>query len=485
MSTITLIITLLLLPFTLLRLVRWLAWNQQKEYRLDRLWQFLLSEEGLHELLRVIPTRVDFTRTGLKRPALTVRALVTGFLSLILLGWVLTAGYLMDWWWPAPVAYLLVPIFPGGVSLVTEFFKSILTIVLLFLARQKLAGKKPKILGITGSYGKTTTRHLVAHVLAQQYTIFTPVRSHNTPLAIAWSILRQYRDEELVFLEFAAYKKGEIRRLARWFTPEVSIVTGVTHQHLALFGSLANIIKAKGELVRATKLTGQVFYNGSDELVDKVCEQDKSKKAVAYAGPRSVVSLTNAKLNEQGRLEFDWQEKTVKTHLSVLYSTLAIQAAIAVGEYFGVPKQKIVKGLSQFLPTENYLRFYPHPQGFTIISDSKTSNPEGFLGALELLGHFKKQGKNTLLLTGGIIDLGEQTDEIHLKLAKAAREVTDLVLYTGVDGRHIFREVFGSDMTARPETIDQILAKLNERDVLLVEGFTPVWLQKKLIRKYD
>jgi UDP-N-acetylmuramyl pentapeptide synthase len=137
------------------------------------------------------------------------------------------------------------------------------------------------------------------------------------------------------------------------------------------------------------------------------------------------------------------------------------------------------------LPTENYLRFYPHPQGFTIISDSKTSNPEGFLGALELLGHFKKQGKNTLLLTGGIIDLDEQTDEIHLKLAKAAREVTDLVLYTGVDGRHIFREVFGSDMTARPETIDQILAKLNERDVLLVEGFTPVWLQKKLIRKYD
>ncbi|MFH2118730.1 MAG: Mur ligase family protein [Candidatus Paceibacterota bacterium] len=485
MQIITLFIIIIFLPLILVRLLRWLAWSQQKEYRADRLWQFLLSEEGLYELLRVIPQRTDFTRVGMKRPTITIRASATGFLSLTLVSYVLTTAYFLGLWWLPIAVYLLAPVFPGIISFISEIFKSSLSFILLFLAHQKVASTKPKIIGITGSYGKTTTRHLVAHVLTQQFTVFTPIKSHNTPLAIAWSILRHYRGEEILFLEFAAYKKGEIRRLARWFTPELSIITGVTHQHLALFGSLENIIKAKGELVKATKLDGQVFYNGSDELALKVCEQDSSKKAVAYAGPKSIVSLTKVRLNEKGKLQFSWQGKIIQTHLSVLYATKAIQAAIGVGEYFQIPSAKIRLGLTQFLPTENYLQVYQHQQGFTIINDGKTSNPEGFLGALELLGHFKKQGKNTLLLTSGIIDLGDQSDEIHLKLAKAAKEVADLVLYTGIDGLHIFREVFGADMTNRTETIRSILEKLNKEDVLLVEGHAPVWLQKLLVRTYD
>jgi UDP-N-acetylmuramoyl-tripeptide--D-alanyl-D-alanine ligase len=485
MLTATLIIIILLLPLTLIRLVRWLAWNQQKEYRVDRLWQFLLSEEGLHELLRVIPNKTEFTRTGLKRPVLTLRAAATGFLSLILVGYTLATAYFLGLWWLPVAAYLLVPIFPSAISFITEIFKSLLSVTLLFLAKQKLAITNPKIIGITGSYGKTTTRHLVAHVLSQQFSVFTPTRSHNTPLAIAWSLLRHYRGEAIVFIEFAAYKKGEIRRLTRWFTPELSVITGVTHQHLALFGSLENIIKAKGELVKATKLTGQVFYNGSDELVARVCEQDPSKKAVSYAGPSSIITLKKVELNDQAKLQFSWLGKTVQTHLSVLYATRAIQAAIAVAQHLQVPEAKIRRGLSQFLPTENYLRVYPHEQGFTIINDSLTSNPTGFLGALELLGHFKSKGKNTLLLTSGIIDLGDQSDEIHLQIAKTAKEATDLVLYTGIDGKHAFREVFGPDMTDSASTIKKILEKLNSNDALLVEGHIPVWLQQLLIRKYD
>ncbi|OGJ37313.1 MAG: hypothetical protein A2383_01415 [Candidatus Pacebacteria bacterium RIFOXYB1_FULL_39_46] len=485
MSIFVIFIIIIFLPLILIRLLRWLAWNQQKEYRADRLWQFLLSEEGLHELLRVLPQKTDFTRTGLKRPVLTIRAIITGFLSLVLMGYVLTVAYLFNFWWLPITAYLLVPLFPGLISFITEIFKSSLSLVMLFLAQRKVSFSKPKIIGITGSYGKTTTRHLVTHVLSKQFTVFTPIKSHNTPLSVAWAILRHYQGEEILFLEFAAYKKGEIRRLAHWFPPELSIITGVTHQHLALFGSLENIIKAKGELVKATKLTGQVFYNGSDELTHKVCEQDPSKKAVAYTGPKSVISLTKVKLNDNGKLQFSWKNKTVQTHLSMLYATKAIQAAIAVAEFLQVPTAKIHLGLTQFLPTENFLRVYQHQQGFTIINDSKTSNPEGFLGALELLEYFKKQGKNTLLLTSGIIDLGNQSDEIHLKLAQAAKKITDLVLYTGIDGLHIFREVFGPNMTNKTENIRLTLQKLNEEDVLLIEGHIHIWLQKLLARTYD
>lgn len=484
MSLLTLILIIALLPLTLVRLLRWLAWSQQKEYRPDRLWHFLRSEEGLQELLRVIPTRADFTRTGLKRPVMTLRSVLTGFISLVMLGFVLAVSYTFQFWWLPLAAYVLVPVFPGLVGFTTELFKVLLSLGLLFLAKQKLTLGKPTILGITGSYGKTTTRHLIAHVLSQELTVFTPQKSFNTPLSTAWSILKGYAKEAIVLLEFAAYKKGEIKRLAWWFPPEVSVVTGVTPQHLALFGSLANIIKAKGELVRATKLDGMVFYNGHDEGALRICEEDPSKQTTPYAGPDSTVLLGHAQLDHKGRLHFTWQGHEIHTHLIGLHHTETIQAAIGVAQYFQVPEQKIRAGLVSFLPTENYIMVYPHrEQQFLIINDGRTSNPKGFFSALNVLAHFKKTGKNTVLITGGILDVGSQSDQIHLELAKAAKPVCDLVLYTGIDGQHVFREVFGSQMTDHPATIQSVIDKLNANDVLLIEGNLPVWLIKQLKRQ--
>lgn len=484
MPALTITLIILLTPLLLIRLLRWLAWTQQKEYRPDRLWHFIFSEEGLGELLRILPKKTDFSRIGLKRPAITLRSALTAFLSLVLIAYLLTMAYTFSWWWLSILIYLLIPIFPAITAFLTEILKSLLSFSLLLTAKQQLARSKPTIIGVTGSYGKTTTRHLIAHVLAQQYGVYTPPKSHNTPLSIAWALIKNYRQEELVILEFAAYKKGEIKKLANWFKPQVSLVTGVTEQHLALFGSLEKIIEAKGELIKATALDGQVFFNGQDPKASLVCEQDASKKAVPYTGEQAVVKLDHPKLNSKGKLEFSWAGKPVKTHLSVMYSTQAIQAAIAIGQYFKLPADKIRAGLTSFLPTTNYIQVYSHPQQhYTIINDGKTSNPQGFLGALELLAHFKKQGKNTILLTSGIIDLGEQSDEIHLKLAKEAVRVADLVLYTGIDGLHVFREVFGSNMTDSLDTIKTVIEKLNDQDVILLEGRVPLWLHKKLEKK--
>lgn len=484
MSVLTLILIIALLPLTLARLLRWLAWSQQKEYRPDRLWHFLRSEEGLQELLRVIPTRADFSRTGLKRPVITLRSALTGFVSLIMLGFVLSASYTFQWWWLPIASYVLVPVFPGLVGFVTELLKTLVSLLFLFLAKQKLLLGKPTIIGITGSYGKTTTRHLIAHVLSQQLSVFTPQKSHNTPLSTAWSILKGYAKESIAFLEFAAYKKGEIKHLAWWFPPTVSIVTGVTPQHLALFGSVENIIKAKGELVKATKLDGVVFYNGSDDGALKICEEDPSKRALAYAGPASTVLLGNTHLDHKGRFHCTWQAHEIHTHLIGLHNANAVQAAIAVALHFNVPEAKIRAGLVSFLPTENYIMVYPHhQQKFLIINDGRTSNPMGFHSALDVLTHFKKAGRNTVLITGGILDLGTQSDEIHLELAKAAKKVCDLVLYTGVDGQQVFKEVFGTQMTDHQATIQSVIDQLNENDVLLIEGNLPVWLIKQLKRK--
>jgi hypothetical protein len=136
MSSLTTIIILLTLPLIMVRLLRWLSWVQQKEYRVDRLWQFLLSEEGLAELMRVKPARHDFTRTGLKRPVITARLVVVAFLTLTGLGYLLTAAYIFYWWWLPILVYLLIPILPGLAAFITEVLKTLLTWLLLFWPKE-------------------------------------------------------------------------------------------------------------------------------------------------------------------------------------------------------------------------------------------------------------------------------------------------------------------------------------------------------------
>ena len=127
---------------------------------------------------------------------------------------------------------------------------------------------------------------------------------------------------------------------------------------------------------------------------------------------------------------------------------------------------------------------YQHQaQKFFIINDGKTSNPKGFLAALAVLKYFKEKRKNTILITSGIIDLGDQSETIHHKLAKAAQPIADLVLFTGVDGQQEFHEVFGPQMTDHAGTIQSVLDKLNENDVVLIEGNVPIWLIRQLMRK--
>lgn len=476
---------LLTLPFNLVRLLRWLAWSQQKEYRPDRIWNFLLSPEGTAELIR-IPNKKDFTRTGLKRPVITMRSIFVFFVSLVILGFTFSLSLNLKLWWLPFFTYLAMPIIPIISSLLTETVKLAISQVLLIIAQKKILKHQPKIIGITGSYGKTATRHLCTSVLAQQFTVYTPPKSHNTPLSIAWDLIKNYQNQEILFLEFAAYKQGEIKRLAKFFPPDISLITGLTTQHLALFGSLENIIKAKGELVTATKIDGVVLYNGMDPGAEKICLVDESKKRQSYSPQNEESLLQKEKLDDKARLTVYWGEEKLTTNLIGLHHTETIAAAIKLGLTLAIPTEKISKGIKSFVPEEVFTQSYFHPQTHSlIINDGKTTNPKGFRAALAMLNHYKQQGKNIVLITGGIVDLGDETESIHLDLARTAKSVVDLVFYTGSDGKAAFKEVFAQRMTDHLPTLIALIPKFNQDDVILIEGHIPLELNKLLKRKND
>lgn len=474
-----LLLLLIFTPLWLVRGARWLAIVQQKEYRLDRLWLFLKTKEGKKDLWHLLPQLTDFSRRGLKRPVRTARA---GLLAVMTIALMLTLYWLVGWqylWLISLLLYLILPALVIAALFPTAFIKVLVTWYELNTARKIIQQHQPLVIGVTGSYGKTTTKQLLAHVLQQKYSVFFTPKSFNTMYSVAKSLRQGFTNQRIVILEYAAYTPGEIKQLASWLPPNLAIITGLTEQHLGLFGSQQRIIEAKAELVKAIENKGPIFCNARDKGTLDICRAGGRNDWQAFSGPESKIKLTNIKLDSQGKLQFTWLGALVETQLVGKHYLETVQAAIAVARQLDLSGRQIVAGLKSFKPSNSFIKIRKS-RGLTIIDDGHTTNPQGFTAALELLDHFKKQNTPTLLITSGIIDLGKQSASIHSKLAKQAKKVANQVWYLGIDGSDQFKQVYTDQMKDDINVIEQQLSLLLNGTVILIEGRIPSWLVNKL-----
>ncbi len=487
-------INFFLLPFFLLPfVVRWLLWLnilQKKEYRLDRLFSYLKTCEGQKDMLAVFPRRESLSRKTLKRPKFTLRVILIAFLS-----WFIIVGIIiLDIQQSILLFFLLLlsllVIIPGIILLCNLPFLllfRLLVEILLLLAQQKLKQTKPLIIGITGSYGKSSTKHLLTHLLSAKHKVFTTQYSYNTPFSLAMQILSRYRGEETVVLEFAAYKIGEIRNLAKRFQPKIAIITGLASQHLATFGSIENIIKAKAELIEILPNEGIVFYNDADQGVKKIVDHGLSNKPdiKTYSFSDSVLKLVYSEqsIDELARLTFRLNNKRVNTKIVGKQFISVIKGATAVSRHLGFSDQQLVDSLSSFKPNDLFIKFNRHKNGFWILDDGKTANPTGFKAAVELLDEISQKRNSSgdlVLITSGLIDLGQDSIKIHQQLAWQTKNIFDTVIYLGDAGKKQFQDVFGKKIIMDTIQAKELIKKLNRDDIVLVEGRLPVEIAKLL-----
>jgi len=487
------LVTLLFIPIFFVRLLRWLAVVQQKEYRLDRIILFLKSKEGKQDFFRLVPKPHDFTRTGLKRPVQTMRVKAITFLSLLIL-MILMRLFLFGitdseiffqilYFIFLAMIYTFLPIIVVLAITPTAFLSYIYTFYQLSKAQGKFAKMKPLVIGITGSYGKTTTKLILDHVLSKRYQTFVTPKSFNTKYSVPKSINKGFSNQKIAILEYAAYTKGEIKFLTKYFKPDIAIITGLAPQHLGLFGSLQNIVQAKSELVKALADKTRVFVNARDEGTLKIAKAGGAEKTIAFSGKQSVVKLDNVKINEEGGLSFSWKGHTVNTSLVGEHYLDAIRAAIVLAKYLEIPDQIIVKALSTFKQPDYFINLKKGPNSAVLIDDGRSCNPEGFKAALELLAWYKAKGKKTVLVTAGIVDLGDKSATIHKQLAGEAKNIVDLVLYAGEDGKDQFKKVFANQLKGSRLAVMEELDIFNQDTVILIEGKIPRWLEKKLFKK--
>jgi UDP-N-acetylmuramoyl-tripeptide--D-alanyl-D-alanine ligase len=318
---------------------------------------------------------------------------------------------------------------------------------------------------------------ILVQLLLNKYKVFTPPKSFNTRYSIAKYIMRYYQNEEVVILEYGAYRKGEIKELTSYFPPKFAVITGITKQHVGLFGSMENLVTAKSELIQALPEDGIVFANGDDSTVLKMVK-DANKKVIYFSFNEPRCPIKKPRLKRYGQIEFNFGGKIISTRIVGKHYLTNILGAITVAKYLGIKDNDISEALNTFVPNELFVQIRHHQSGASIIDDSGTSNPKGFEASLAIVKHLKKT--TNILIFSGIVDLGNDSSELHSKLAKQAGKVFQKVLYTGKEGVVEFRDIFEQELSTSEVEINDVLNNADKNTVILIEGRIPIHLYKRL-----
>lgn len=354
-------------------------------------------------------------------------------------------------------------------------------------ARRVLRHFRPLVIGVAGSYGKTSTKSILAQILGTRHSALATPRSFNTPMGLCRVIREQLRPEHRFFVaELGAYRRGEIRDLCRLVRPTIGILTAVGPEHLERFGSLENVIKAEFEIIEALPPDGLAIFNGEDPTcrdLARACRCD-SVLAGGPPDPRRAIWAENVRLTSAG-LRFvlcttAGQRAEVTTPLLGRHNVTNILAASAAALRCGLSFDDLVTAIPRLEPIEHRLQLIPNDHGVVVIDDTYNSNPRGAAAALETLATF--EGGRRYLVTPGMVELADLQDSAHREFGRQAAQVCDGVILIGPRQTRAIAEGLVEAGFARDRLIvTRSLAEATERlktllrrgDVVLFENDLP------------
>ncbi len=295
------------------------------------------------------------------------------------------------------------------------------------------SNSKMKIIGITGSYGKTSTKNIVTALLEQKFiTVMTP-KSYNTTLGVVKTIREEIKPYTEVFVcEMGAARLGEIKQICQIAQPDISVITSIGPQHLTSFKTMDNIQKGKFEIVTYAKPDAMAILNVDNNYIkDGIEKYAKDKEVIEYSlNGDTRYKVENIEMSDKGSV-FDIVEEgykiTVETKLLGIHNIYNIVCAVAIARELGMTNEEIRKGIKKIKPVEHRLEL-KIMGGVLALDDSFNSNPEGSKAAIETLCMFKDKYK--VMVTPGMIELGEKTDELNEKFGEYASSL-DFVILVG------------------------------------------------------
>jgi UDP-N-acetylmuramoyl-tripeptide--D-alanyl-D-alanine ligase len=327
-----------------------------------------------------------------------------------------------------------------------------------------------RVVGITGSVGKTTSKEFIASVLSQRYSTLRSESSYNNEIGLPLTLLHLTAAHERVVLEMGMYDVGEIAQLADIALPQVGVVTNIGPTHLERLGSIARIAQAKAELPEAVPPAeegGVVILNEDDEWVRAMANQTRARVFTYGLGPSA--DLWADSIESEGlegiRFRFHHGRETILARVPMLgrHSVHTALRAAAVGLVEGLSWEEIVVGLRD-QSAQLRLLAVPGPVGSVILDDTYNASPASSMAALGLLDEL--DGRKIAVL-GDMYELGSYEEEGHKLVGRRVRDVADLLITVGQLGRIMGEEALAVGMPTQAVH----LTDTNGQAIDLLRGF--------------
>lgn len=494
-------------------------WDRMREYlRLGSTKQMLLSPIELAKWLLLFLFIVDNTLFGLYlwfvlaiyvldllllikelkqrmvlRPAMTLKAIsiiaITILVIFALLGLMFING-----------------MFFAGTLVLLDRLIAIIIIVLVFILfpfsnffkRRKInAAKKLRTnlreivaIGITGSYGKSSTKSILATILDGDNILVTPGNT-NTEIGVAQLMLKKLSTDTKYFVvEMGAYRLGEIKRLAELVQPKIGILTAVGNQHLGLFGSRENIKRAKYELIEALPKDGTAIFNADNPVCMELANKTTHCEVLTYGlSDEADLQAKIISSNENGievKIFGLVPETTLTISVVGVHQISNVLAGIVTAIVLGKKWPEIQSKLQNIKMVKQTMEKYTSAQGALVIDDSYNANVDGVIAAIENLKSFP-QSKKIVILTP-MIELGSDSAKAHEQVGVALAETATQVYYTGTDfqkellegGRSVKSDFKIEPQIQAEDILEQLYPILNKGVVVLLEGRVPKLIRESL-----
>ena len=289
-----------------------------------------------------------------------------------------------------------------------------------------------KVIGVTGSYGKTSVKYYLETLLKARYDVLVTPGNFNTPLGITRTIREHMKPSHEIFVcEMGARRVKEIKEICDLFPPDQGVITAVGPQHLETFHSIENIADTKFELADAVKGKGNIFLNGDNEIIRK--KADSYPGAVMYGTAEDIkgyrakdISLSNLG-TEFTVVTPDNEEERFRMRLIGAHNVINVLGAIAVANMNGIPLKELKIPVRRIDSVEHRMQI--KDQGnVTIIDDAYNSNPVGSKAAVETLAMFEGL---RILITPGMVELGDKEEEYNYKFGTYAADCCDYIILVG------------------------------------------------------
>jgi UDP-N-acetylmuramoyl-tripeptide--D-alanyl-D-alanine ligase len=303
-----------------------------------------------------------------------------------------------------------------------------------------------KIISLTGSNGKTTTKELIHTVLSKKYKTIATIGNLNNHIGVPLTLLRLTKETEIGIIEMGANHQKEIEFLCEIAEPDFGYITNFGKAHLEGFGGVEGVIKGKSEMYTFLQNKNKLIFVNLDDAVQE--EKTNNSNRYTFSKQKDAnIKIDSIEANPMVKISFE--ETTIQSHLIGLYNANNINAAITIGKYFKVSNNQIKEAIENYIPENNRSQLVKKGTN-EIILDAYNANPSSMQVAIE---NFKQLNHNKkIAILGDMFELGEESLEEHKKIIALLREESTITTY-----------FIGKDFYTN---------KIEEKNILFFEDFT-------------